>query len=176
MKKSALQLLSGLTVSFMLLNSAIFAASIGEKMNNVKLRDADDNPQEMPDFGKKVLAIFYTDPDVADQNDPFADELKKAKLDEATYRGMGVVNMKDTWSPNFAIRMVVKSKIEKYKSTILTDPDYIFKKAWKLGDCDDKSAVFILAKDRTLKFKKLGALTPAEIKSTMALIKKLMAE
>ncbi len=47
---------------------------------NANIRDANDAPATIPDLGKKVLAVFYSDPDVSDQNDPFADKLKAANL------------------------------------------------------------------------------------------------
>lgn len=152
------------------------AAELGAQLVNPDIRDASDKPAKIPDFGKKVLAIFYTDPDVADQNDPFADKLKAAKLDEATYKGIGVANLKDTWLPNSVIRAMVRRKIEKYDATILTDPNRLLATAWKLGDCNEKSAVIVVDKTGKLRYLKLGAMTQAEMNSTFDLVKKLMAE
>ncbi len=158
-----------------MLNSiSLFSLTIGTQISNVNVRDANDKPIKIPDLGKKVLVIFYTDPDVPDQNDEFADLLKTAKFPEQKYRGIGIANMKDTWKPNFAIRVVVRSKIEKYKSTILTDPSYILKKDWNLGDCNDKSVVLILGSDMKVHFYKKGRLSKEEQQLAVSTVTKLI--
>ena len=149
---------------------------VGYTVKSIKVKDAKDNPAWIPDIGKKVITFFYTDPDVKDQNEPFRDALKAAKLDEKKYRGIGVVNMKDTWKPNFAIRSVVRKKIAKFKSLILTDPDFTLKKKWGLGDCDEKDVVIIVGVDKKVKYIKMGKMSKAEIKKGLALVKKLIAE
>jgi len=160
-----------------LLNSiSLFSLTIGTQISNVNVRDANDKPIKIPDLGKKVLVIFYTDPDVPDQNDEFADLLKTAKFPEQKYRGIGIANMKDTWKPNFAIRVVVRSKIEKYKSTILTDPSYILKNDWKLGDCNDKSVVLVLGQDRKVHFFKKGRLSKEEQQLALSTVTKLIKD
>lgn len=152
------------------------AANVGEQLKNPVVRDANDKPATLPGFGSKVLAIFYTDPDVSDQNDPFADKLKAANLDEKVYKGIGIANMKDTWLPNSVIRSIVRRKIEKYDATILTDPERLLTASWNLGDCNEKSVVLIIDKQGRLQYIKKGAMTNAEMESGMALVRKLMAE
>ncbi len=152
------------------------AASVGQKLTNPELRDGNDQAAKIPDFGTKVLAIFYSDPDVSDQNDPFADKLKAANLDKTVYRGVGVANMKDTWLPDSVIRTIVRKKIAKYDATILTDPNHLLADAWSLGNCDEKSVVIVLDKTGTVRYVKSGAMTPAEIESTFNLVTQLMKE
>lgn len=166
-----------LALSLTLLQGAdAWAANVGDQLKNATVRDASDKPATVPDFGKKVLAIFYTDADASDQNDPFADVLKAANLDEKVYKGIGVANMKDTWLPNSVIRAIVRKKIEKYDATILTDPDHLLANAWGLGTCDDFSVVLIIDKNGKLQYIKKGAMTEAEKKAGLELVKKLMAE
>lgn len=152
------------------------AAAVGEQLSNPSIRDANDKPATIPDFGKKVLAIFYTDPDVSDANDPFADKLKAADLNKEVYRGVGVANLKDTWLPNSVVRSIVRKKIEKYDATILTDPEHLLSSAWKLGDCNEKSVVIVLDKQGKVAYLKNGVMTKAEIDSTFDLVVRLMAE
>lgn len=163
-------------LAFGLAPSDASAASVGQKLTNPELRDGNDKPAKIPDFGTKVLAIFYSDPDVSDQNDPFADKLKAANLDKSVYRGVGVANMKDTWLPNSVIRSIVRKKIEKYDATILTDPAHLLADAWALGNCDEKSVVVVLDKTGTVRYLKSGAMTPAEIESTFQLVLELMKQ
>jgi len=151
-------------------NTAL-ALKVGDTVKNLKVRDSNDNPAWIPDLGKKVLTIFYTDPDEKDMNEPFRDMLKAAKLDKTTYRGLGIVNLKDTWKPNFIIRKVIRGKIKKFKSTILTDPAFIVRNQWHMGDCNNKDVVIVVGKDKKVKFIKKGPLTAAEKKATLALIR-----
>lgn len=152
------------------------ALEAGAQLQNPTIRDANDKPATIPDFGKKVIALFYNDPDKADQMDPMADVLKAANLDESVYRGVGVANMADTWLPNSVIRAIVRKKIEKYDATILTDPERLLVKAWNLGDCDEKGVLVIVDKKGKAQYVKKGSMTKAEMDAALALVKKLMAE
>lgn len=166
-----------LTASFSLgLVASAQAATVGQAVPKVTIRDANDAPATIPDFGVKVVAIFISDPDAADVNDPFADKLKAANLDTSTYRGVGIANLADTILPNSMIRAMVRKKIEKYDATILTDVDLTLVKAWGLGDLNGTGAVIVLDKKGVVRFVKKGAMTAAEIDSTHQLILKLMAE
>ena len=156
--------------------SDALAASVGQQLSNTEIRDANDQPAKIPDFGTKVLALFYTDPDVSDMNDPFADKLKAANLDKTVYRGVGIADLKDTWLPNSVIRAIVRKKIEKYDATILTDPDHLLTSAWQLGSCDGSSMVIIVDKTGHLRFFKNGPMSPAEMESTFNLVLQLMKE
>jgi len=167
--------LAGLAFTLLMGIAPALAASVGSTLSNVNIRDANDAPATIPDLGSKVLAIFYSDPDVSDQNDPFADRLKAANLDKSLYKGVGVANLKDTWLPSSVIRAVVRSKIEKYNATILTDPDHLLATAWGLGDCNEQSVVLIIDKHSVLQYMKKGALSASEIESGYQLVVKLMA-
>jgi len=168
--------LVGLAAALLLPGVAQAGLKVGYRVKSLKVRDASNNEARIPDIGKKVVTIFYTDPDVKDQNERFREILKAAKLDLKHYRGMGVVNMKDTWKPNFAIRSVVRKKVAKFKSLILTDVDHTLKNSWGLGDCNEKDVVIIIGKDTRVKYLKMGKMSQAEMKSGLELVKKLMEE
>jgi predicted transcriptional regulator len=166
-----------LAVAVALCSWSAFAADVGKEVKDVELRDGTtDKPATLPGYGSKVLAIFYTDADVADMNDPLADALKAKNLDKKVYSGIGVANLADSKAPNFIIRSVVKGKIEKYKSTILTDPDRLFSKAWGLGDCNNTSVVVIVGKDKVVRHVQRGEIRGKDIETIVALVEKLMAE
>lgn len=154
----------------------IFPISVGEIVSNVTIKDSSDNPAQISDLGKKVLTVFYTDPDVADQNDLLADMLKAEKFSKEKYRGVGIGNLKDSWKPDSLIRAAIRKKERKYDSKIMTDPDNLLKNAWNLGDCNEKSVVLVIDKQRRVQFFKKGALSEAERKTVLELIKKLMEQ
>ncbi|MFH1131388.1 MAG: YtfJ family protein [Pseudomonadota bacterium] len=150
------------------------ALGVGDTVENVQVRDANDKPAAIPDLGKKVIALFYTDPDEKEQNEPFREMLKLNKFDRTRYRGMGIANLKDTWKPNFLVRKIIRRKIEKFKSLILTDPDHILKNKWDLGDCNEKDVVIIIGKDKKVYYIKKGPMTNAEKHKGIDLVRELM--
>jgi predicted transcriptional regulator len=160
-----------------LVSSVALAIRVGDVVAAVEVRDANDNPATIPELGAKVITLFYTDPDVKDQNEPFRDLLKAQNLDPAKVRGVGVVNMKDTWKPNFAIRGAVRDKLKKFPlAVILTDPDHVLKNSWNLGDCDEKDVVVIIGKDRRVAFFKAGKLDSAEMEQALRIVRDLMTK
>jgi predicted transcriptional regulator len=158
---------------------------VGATIENVTIQDANKQPTQIPNLGKKVLLLLYTDPDVADQNDPFGDQAKASNLDQTYFQSIGIANLEDAPAkPNWIIRVIMRGKIKKYDVTILADPDRSLVKAWDLGDCNNKSVVLLVGKDKKLKYFKKGAISvvkdPATGKSEadqlIDLIKQQIAE
>lgn len=152
------------------------AATEGDVLPDVALQTADEKPTGIPSLGQKVLALFYADGDVPDLNDPLADAITAAKPNTDVYRGVGVANLADSKAPNFIIRSVIKGKIEKYQSTIVTDPDRAVAKAWGLGDCNNTSVILVIGHDGKLRYSFKGAIRGKEIEKVVALIQKLITE
>ena len=154
------------------------AASVGQAVANVQIKDAEDNPATIPDFGTKVIGITYANTGASDLGDPIADATKAKKYDKALYTGLGVANLKDSAVPNFIVRKIIKGKIEKYQATILTDVDLTLPKAWGLGDVNDKSVFMVIGKDKKIKFIKFAdkknPWTPVEVTSAIKVIDDLV--
>lgn len=143
-----------------LLRPAHAELKVGDVLDNVTLQDANKQTAQIPNLGKKVLLLLYTDPDVADQNDPFGDQAKAQNFDQTRFQSIGIANLEDAPAkPNWIIRIIIRSKIKKYAVEILTDPDRALVKAWNLGDCNNKSVVLIIGKDKKLKYLKKGAIS-----------------
>ena len=157
---------------------SVTTAPMGKEVSNPQIRDAEDNPATIPGIGTHVVGLFYSNTAASDLGDPMADVIKAKKYDKAIYSGLGVANMKDSAAPNFIIRSVIKGKIEKYKSTILTDVDLTLPKAWGLGDCKDKSVFILIGKDKKVKYLKyVDKKTPwktDEINSVISMIDDLL--
>ena len=152
------------------------AATVGQAVPAVTIRDANDSPASIPDLGTKVLAVLISDPDAADINDAFADALQAADLDKSVHRGIGVAELADTILPNSMIRAIARSKIEKYGATILTDVDHTLPTQWGLGDTNGTGVVVILDKKGVVRYVKTGKMSTAEVASGLELVKRLMAE
>ena len=152
------------------------AAAVGEELKNGEVRDGRNQPASLPGFGERVLLILYTDPDVANQNDAFADLVKAAGLPKSHFQSMGIANMKDApLKPDWIIRSIVRKKIDKYGVTILTDPSHLLIDQWGLGDCNNKSVVLIIGKDKKLHFFEKGALSPEKAQAALAKLCQLIA-
>lgn len=152
------------------------AAAVGDELKNGEVRDGSNKPATLPSFGERVILILYTDPDVANQNDAFADLVKAAGLPKSHFQSMGIANMKDApLKPDWIIRSIVRKKIDKYGVTILTDPSHLLIDQWGLGDCNNKSVVLIIGKDKKLHFYEKGALSPEKAQEALAKLCQLIA-
>lgn len=170
---------AGCAVIALVLNAGLgLAATVGQELANPQLRDANDNPATIPDFGTHVITVTYADSSAGDYGDPRNDATKAKNYSKAVYRGIGVANMKDSAAPNFLIRKIVRGKIEKYKSVILTDPDLTLAKTWNLGNCKGKSVFILIGKDKKLKYirytDKSNPWTKADIDNVLKLMDDLI--
>jgi predicted transcriptional regulator len=141
--------------SLLFLNGILNAQtlSVGKTVSTVKIQKPDNSPANIPAIGQKVVALFYTDPDVKDINEPLTEAIKAKKYSPDKYVGVGIANMADTWTPNSVIRYVGRQKQAKYPaSVIMCDNNHILSKAWGLGDCDEVGYVIIIGKDSKVKF------------------------
>ena len=181
----ALSLLTALAALLGALGVARAEIQVGASIENVTIQDANKQPAEIPNLGKKVLLLLYTDPDVADQNDPFGDQAKAQNLDQSVFQSVGIANLEDAPAkPNWLIRVIMRGKIKKYDVTILADPDRSLAKAWDLGDCNNKSVVLVVGKDKKLKYLRKGAISTvkdpqtgkSEADKVIDLLKQLIAE
>ncbi len=145
----ALSLLAALAAG-----TALYAISVNQPLSNLNIKDANDAPTKIPDFGSKVLTIFYNDAEAADLSDPMSDALKARNFPESKNRGIGIANLKDSVAPNWLIRKMIRGKIAKYNTTILTDVDLTVPRSWGLGDCNNKSVCIIIGKDSKVKYVK----------------------
>ena len=132
--------------------TAANALSAGQEIANVNIKDANNNPSSIPEFGSKILTIIYCDTDTSDLADPMSDALKAKNYPRTKSIGTGIANLKDSPVPNWVIRKIVQRKIEKYNETILTDVDNTVARSWGLGDCNNKSVFIILGKDKKVKY------------------------
>lgn len=134
----------------------------------LSIRDLENRPINTPCIadGHRVTMIIYADPDSYKQNEYFVDRIKKYILPMDEFCGYGVVNLKDTFMPSFMLRFILRtirgrSEPEK-KAIILTDPDHILAKNWRLGDCNNKVVTLLLDEKGNLLFWKSGGLNEAE--------------
>lgn len=135
----------------------------GTTVKTVVIRDTQNNPLPLPEFGKKNLLIFYVDPDHYKQNEEFVDYLTKNPVEGPTLRGYGVTNLKDApLLPNSVLRAVMRSKQKSTGAAIYTDPDHSLRDGWNLGDCNNKFVLMFVTKEGELVFLRKGVLSDAD--------------
>jgi hypothetical protein len=161
---------SCLLFALTLMPSPLFALEVGEEVTALMVKDADDKPAPIPFIGEKMVGIIYSDKDGADLNNPIADALQAKKYDYNKYQGIGVANLKDTFAPNWIIRMIIRNKIEKYKTVIVADEDHTLPTKWNLGNCKGTSVFILVGKDRKVKYFYKGQVPEKDYAKIFALI------
>jgi len=74
---------AGCAVIALVLNAGLgLAATVGQELANPQLRDANDNPATIPDFGTHVITVTYADSSAGDYGDPMNDATKAKKLQQ----------------------------------------------------------------------------------------------
>ncbi len=140
-------------------------SQVGTKVGQVEIRDASDNPVNIPMLGEKALLIFYVDPDKANQNAKFTDYLEEHQIESDNIYSFGIVNLKDApMLPNAIIRSMLRKKERKTGATIYTDPNHILRDGWNLGDVNDKFCIIIVSPGQEIVFLKKGVMTEEDIK------------
>lgn len=148
-------------------------AKVGAKVKQVEVRDSDNKPIKLPCFGEKHLLIFYPDPDHANQNKEFTDYLEDNHIVSDSIYSFGIVNLKDApLFPNPLVRSIIRMKEKKNDVKIYTDPDYILRDAWGLGDVNNKFVIIFITKDKEIAFLKIGKMTEKDIKTFFSVIEK----
>ena len=118
----------------------------------------------------KIIVLFYVDPDESDLNNHVSDALKAEKYPPENYGSVAVINMAATWLPNFAINIKLKSKQEKYKSTVyVKDLEKTLVKKWGLND--DDSDVMLFGKDGRVLYSYDGKFSDAQVKEIVQAVK-----
>ncbi len=159
---TALALVCGLAVAHAQ-ESGDLAKALPYKVENIELKDLQNNVAKLPYFGEKNLVFFYIDPDKHKQNEAFTYEMEERKTATGpNIEGFGVLNLKDTMLPNGIIRTMARKRTEKNNAIVLTDTDRTLSQAWGLGDCNNMFVLIVVNKKGELIYCKKGELSKAE--------------
>ncbi len=126
--------------------------------------------------GQKVQILQYlaARSSASKINEPFTDRLEQEKLSTDTHHVTTIINASDAiWGTGGFVSGELKSNKKKYpRSSLVDDAEGKGAKTWKLEA--ESSAIAILSPTGKVLFFKQGALSPAEIDSTVTLVKKQM--
>ena len=145
-----------LLLAVMFVASAVEAQELSQprKVENLTINDINGNPTTLPQFGEKNLLIFYVDPDSylkGGANKKLSDALEEnGRAAGSAIRGFGVMNFPDTGLPKNMVRNMARKRAAKNGATILDDDQQLLKKAWGLGDCNNKFVLMVVSKEGEL--------------------------
>lgn len=159
------------------------SVSIGDTVPYVTVRDLENQSVYLPELGRRVIAVWYTDPDAVRENQDLALALKKANIPSNRFLGIGVANLKDApLLPDFLIRILMRRQAHEIQShdrrvkhiPLYSDPDQKIKQAWNLAETDDRSIVILLDKNRKVRYINYNKLSEAEIDRFVNLVRILI--
>ena len=129
----------------------------------------DGTPWNSGELAGKVSVIFYVDPDEKDLNNETSEALKEKKFSLDKFQSLGIINMRATCLPNFAISKVLKKKQKQYPTTVyVRDYNKTLVNKWGIGD--DTSDILAFDKKGRLIFRKDGKLSKTEIRQLIEVI------
>jgi hypothetical protein len=129
-------------------------------VENVILTDLDRQPAGFDYYGQKHLMIFYVDPDAHRQNADFQAEIEADRsLLSPNIQAYAVLNLKDTFLPNWLVRSIAERRTRDQPAVNLADSGRILSKAWGLGDCNNKFCILVVSREGELVYFRAGEFT-----------------
>jgi len=163
---------------FLTVSTPALAVKVGQKVPNFNLKDSKGKSYTMYSFKKKVLFFWYEGKNSKEQNRWLKNKLKKLydtnKVNSKMWESIGIANFQETAVPNFVINMVIKSEMKKTNATILCDRTGKMMKQW--GFRNGRSNIYLLDKNRLLRWKTSGPLSRKQSKRLIRLLRRLVKQ
>jgi predicted transcriptional regulator len=154
------------------------AVKVGQKVPSFSLKDSKGKGYTLYSFKKKVLFFWYEGKNSKEQNRWLKNKLKKLydtnKIPAKLWESIGIANFQETAVPNFVINMVIKSEMKKTNATILCDRTGKMMKQW--GFRNGRSNIYLLDKNRLLRWKTSGPLSRKQSKRLIRLLRRLVKQ
>lgn len=154
------------------------AHQVGEKVSQFNLADSDGKSYRLRGFKKKVLLVWYEGAKSKEQNRWLKDKLKKIydtnQIHSRHWESIGIANFQEHWAPNSVINAMIRSEVRKTNSLILCDRTGEMMKKW--GFRNGRSNIYMLDKDRVLRWKSSGPLTEKRGEQLIRLLRRLTRE
>lgn len=129
---------------------------VGDKVENLTIKDLQGNPAKLPYWGKKNVLIFYVDPDAylnGNNTADFAAVIEENKRAAGpAIEGFGVMDFPDTALPKGILRKICAKRTEKNGAIILDDESHDMNKQWRLGNCNGKFLLILVDKEGIVRY------------------------
>ncbi len=163
---------------FLTVSTPALAVKVGQKVPSFNLKDSKGKSFTLYSFKKKVLFFWYEGKNSKEQNRWLKNKLKKLydtnKINSKMWESVGIANFQETAVPNFVINMVIKSEMKKTNATILCDRTGKMMKQW--GFRNGRSNIYLLDKNRLLRWKTSGPLSRKQSKRLIRLLRRLVKQ
>ena len=148
---------------------------LGKKVPPLKLKDSKGKTYTLASFKEPVLAIWYEGKNSKEQNRWLKKKLKKMFdkniIPQKKFRSVGIANFQETAVPNFIVNAVIKKESKETGAIILCDRKGKMIKKW--GFRNGRSNIYILDKNRRLRWKSSGKLSKRRGKQLIRFILRL---
>ena len=168
-----------LTLAFVLtLATPAFAFEVGQKAPAWTLKDPNGKVYTLASFTKKVLIVWYEGAKSQEQNRSLKTELKDIydtnKIASSKWVSVGIANMQEHWLANSIMMKIIATEQRKTNTLILCDPDGAMMKLY--GFRNGRSNIWMLDKDRVLRWKTSGPLEKNRSAQLVRLLRRLTNE
>ncbi len=166
------------TITFLGLAGPAQAFKVGEKAKSFRLKHSNGKWYTLKSFRKKVLLVWYEGAKSKEQNRWLKNKLLKVydanQIPQKLWESVGIANFQETAWPNALIRVVIRKEQKKTRSPILWDNDGRMMKSW--GFRNGRSNIYILDKNRRLRWKTSGPISRKMGRRLVRLIRRLTKE
>jgi YtfJ family uncharacterized protein len=130
----------------------------------------DGKPWDSSEMVGKVHVLMYIDPGKRNLNEHVQQELKRVGFPREQFRATAVINTQATWTPEWAMRSVLKDKEKEFPHTtyVLDNAKHLVK-AWGLEDHNYDIVTF--DKRGRVIFNKAGKLSPEHTEQLIQVIR-----
>lgn len=158
-----------LMLTFTILSQTSFAQLDLNKIPSEVELSSGDSSWSSRSLKNKVHLLIYSNTSSKNLNEQATDAVKEKKFPRDQFASVAVVNMKDSWQPNFLINRAIAEKAKQYKDTIyVKDFDRTLVKAWDLkGDSND---ILVFDKQGKLVYNKNGKLSKEDTVKLLSII------
>jgi predicted transcriptional regulator len=168
-----------LTVAVALaISTPALAFEVGQKAPDFSLKDPTGKVYTLRSFTKKVLLVWYEGANSKEQNRWLKTELKNIfdtnKIPSAKWESVGIANFQEHWISNAIIRSIIAKEQKTTASLILCDEDGRMMKSYAFRN--GRSNIWMLDKDRVLRWKTSGPLEKARGAQLIRLLRRLVNE
>lgn len=148
---------------------------LGKKVPPLELKDWSGKTYTLKSFKEPILAIWYEGKNSKEQNRWLKKKLKKMFdkkiIPRKKFRSVGIANFQETAIPNFLIARHIKNETKETGAIILCDREGDMMKKW--GFRNGRSNIYLLDKNRRLRWRTSGALTKKRGNQLIRLIMRL---
>ncbi len=164
--------------SILAVSTPAFAQKVGQKVSVFHLKDSSGKAYSLRSFKKKVLIVWYEGAKSKEQNRWLKDKLKKVfdtnRINNKLWESIGIANFQEHWAPNSIINAMIRREAKTTGALILCDRSGKMMKQW--GFRNGRSNIYMLDKNRVLRWKSSGPLTKRRGRQLLRLLKRLTRE